>query len=89
MEDRKSSKGSEKNGYSENDLPELTIADFKLIKTIGTGTFGKVVLGIKDDDPVAIKTLKKKVVIQLKQVEHILQEKDILQEIAHPFIVDL
>ena len=60
-----------------------------MIKTIGTGTFGKVVLAIKDDEPIAIKKLRKKVVIKLMQVEHIIQEKDILQEIKHPFIVDL
>ena len=59
-------------------MPELKIDDFKLIKTIGTGTFGKVVLAVKDDEPLAIKILRKKVVIQLKQVEHIQQEKDIL-----------
>ena len=44
-------------------MPELKIEDFKLIKTIGTGTFGKVVLAVKDDEPLAIKILRKKVVI--------------------------
>jgi serine/threonine protein kinase len=41
----------------------LRIQDFRLLRTIGTGTFGKVYLAIKDDKPLAIKVLKKSVVI--------------------------
>ena len=34
-------------------------SDFKIIKMIGTGTFGKVYLGLLEGSPVAIKCLKK------------------------------
>jgi len=37
----------------------------------------------------ALKTLKKNEIIRLKQVEHILSEKQILGKIEHPFIVNL
>lgn len=37
----------------------------------------------------AIKILKKKEILRLKQLEHILNEKAILTEIDHPFIVNL
>eukprot|EP00475_Leptophrys_vorax_P042518 TRINITY_DN80123_c0_g1_i1.p1 TRINITY_DN80123_c0_g1~~TRINITY_DN80123_c0_g1_i1.p1 ORF type:complete len:402 (+),score=95.02 TRINITY_DN80123_c0_g1_i1:143-1348(+) len=47
-----------------------------------------------DDDgsltevPLALKMLKKREIIRLKQVEHIRSEKEILTKISHPFIVD-
>ena len=56
---------------------------------IGTGTFGKVYLGLIDNKPVAIKCLKKHQILKMKQTEHIKQEKDILAEIDHPFIVNM
>ena len=53
------------------------------------GTFGKVYLALLDDQPVALKALKKTTIIELKQVDHIKLEKNLLAEITHPFIVDL
>lgn len=38
--------------------------------------------------PLALKMLKKREIIRLKQVEHIRSEKEILMKISHPFIVD-
>jgi len=37
----------------------------------------------------ALKMMKKSEVVRLKQVEHIMNEKAILMEVSHPFIVDL
>eukprot|EP00967_Tisochrysis_lutea_P005771 scaffold6845_cov41-Tisochrysis_lutea.AAC.2 len=37
----------------------------------------------------ALKIMKKSEVVRLKQVEHIMNEKAILMEVSHPFIVDL
>jgi serine/threonine protein kinase len=34
-------------------------SDFKIIKIIGTGTFGKVYLALIDEKPIALKALKK------------------------------
>lgn len=41
-------------------------SDFKIIKMIGTGTFGKVYLGLLEGQPVAIKCLKKNQIIKMK-----------------------
>uniref|UniRef100_A0A0G4G069 Protein kinase domain-containing protein n=1 Tax=Chromera velia CCMP2878 TaxID=1169474 RepID=A0A0G4G069_9ALVE len=72
---------------------KLTIGDFDLRTTVGTGTFGRVrvvkVKGSADRTPLAMKILKKSEVIRLKQVEHVKAEKAILQMIEHPFIVNL
>jgi serine/threonine protein kinase len=59
------------------------------MRIIGTGTFGKVYLALLQDNPVALKALKKSSVISLKQVDHVKSEKGILQEVDYPFIVNL
>lgn len=65
--------------------------DFEIIKTIGTGTFGRVCLCREKSTKKygAMKILAISDVIRLKQVEHVKNEKNILQEIRHPFIVNL
>merc|ERR1719171_1125757 len=72
---------------------QFTFADFDLRATVGTGTFGRVrvvkIKGEKDRSPFALKILKKSEIIRLKQVEHVKAEKQILEKIEHPFIVNL
>lgn len=68
--------------------------DFKILQTLGTGTFGRVRLVKHRDDPdsvepIALKCLKKSAVIKLKQIDHIKSEKKVLAAIDHPFIVCL
>ena len=41
-------------------------SDFKILRMIGTGTFGQVYLGLLDNTPVAIKVLRKTQVLMLK-----------------------
>ncbi|KAJ3353528.1 hypothetical protein GGF32_002974 [Allomyces javanicus] len=67
------------------------LADFDLMQTLGTGTFGRVHLArLKGTAQYfAMKVLKKTEVVRLKQVEHINSEKAILSRIYHPFIVNL
>ena len=65
------------------------ITDYQLVRIIGTGTFGKVYLAILDGKSYALKMLNKKKIIELKQVDHIKNEKNILQSVQHPFIVNL
>lgn len=69
--------------------PNRQITDFNLIRVIGTGTFGKVYLALLDGKPLALKALKKTQIINLKQVDHIKLEKNILAQVYHPFIVNL
>nr|AAY84715.1 protein kinase A catalytic subunit [Lymnaea stagnalis] len=66
--------------------------DFDRIKTLGTGSFGRVMLvQHKGENKAyyAMKILDKQKVVKLKQVEHTLNEKKILQSINFPFLVKL
>jgi len=64
---------------------------FYLILT-GIGTFGKVVLSqdTETGDYYALKVLALHDIIKMKQMEHIRNERDMLQAVrGHPFIVNL
>ena len=70
--------------------------DVENIKTIGTGTFARVFLcrpkqsiQRSSSEYFALKVLSMHDVIRLKQVDHVKNEKNILTEIQHPFIVEL
>ncbi|XP_052274279.1 cAMP-dependent protein kinase catalytic subunit alpha isoform X1 [Dreissena polymorpha] len=65
--------------------------DFERIKTLGTGSFGRVMLVQRKENKeyYAMKILDKQKVVKLKQVEHTLNEKRILQAITFPFLVSL
>ncbi|KAF9162565.1 hypothetical protein BGX20_001681 [Mortierella sp. AD010] len=74
-----------------NSRPQCSLADFELLETLGTGTFGRVYLTKfrQDNSYYAMKVLKKTEVVRLKQVEHINSEKQILAQVHFPFIVNL
>ncbi|WKX90456.1 hypothetical protein Q1695_009367 [Nippostrongylus brasiliensis] len=71
-----------------------SLDDFDRIKTLGTGSFGRVML-VKHKQTgnyYAMKILDKQkasIVVKLKQVEHTLNEKRILQAIDFPFLVNM
>jgi len=67
------------------------LEDFDLLKTLGTGSFGRVMLvqHKANKEYYAMKILDKQKVVRLKQVEHTLNEKRILQAISFPFLVSL
>ncbi|KAG2206179.1 hypothetical protein INT46_007174 [Mucor plumbeus] len=71
--------------------PSFGLQDFELQDTLGTGTFGRVYLSkfVPSSKYYAMKVLKKSEVVRLKQVEHLLSEKQILSSVRFPFIVDL
>ncbi|KAI8641702.1 camp-dependent protein kinase 9 [Parasitella parasitica] len=71
--------------------PSFGLKDFELQDTLGTGTFGRVYLSkfTSTNKYYAMKVLKKSEVVRLKQVEHLLSEKQILSSVRFPFIVDL
>ncbi|CAN8028440.1 unnamed protein product [Ixodes persulcatus] len=68
-----------------------TLDDFDRVKTLGTGSFGRVMLVQHKEkkDYYAMKILDKQKVVKLKQVEHTLNEKRILQAVDFPFLVRL
>ncbi len=79
-----------------NPQPNFALADFELVDTLGTGTFGKVLLAkLRGADPrpqssyYAVKILRKSDVMRLRQIEHTLLEREVLSHVAHPFIVNL
>jgi len=75
----------------------LSVEDFELVRTLGTGTFARVWLvrlanpRPEDRDKVfALKVLRKVEVIKLKQVDHVNHERAVLADVAgHPFITTL
>lgn len=68
-----------------------SIDDFQLLKVVGRGSFGKVYMARKKDDNkiYAVKTLKKDFIIRTNQVNNTKIERDIMQQISHPFVVKL
>jgi len=70
---------------------QYELDDFIILQTIGVGSFGRVHLArLKaNGEYYALKVMKKEDIIQYKQVEHILNEKHILEEINHPFIINI
>ncbi|XP_074643618.1 cAMP-dependent protein kinase catalytic subunit 1 isoform X2 [Tubulanus polymorphus] len=68
-----------------------SLDEFERIKTLGTGSFGRVMLvqHKQNKEYYAMKILDKQKVVKLKQVEHTLNEKRILQAVSFPFLVNL
>jgi len=70
----------------------IKLEDFDLDRTIGTGSFGRVmIVNLKRERSkrYAMKMLKKENIVKMKQVEHTLNERKILSAIDFPFIVKL
>lgn len=71
----------------------LSIDDFQLLKVLGKGSFGKVMLVRKIDDSsgrlFAMKTLRKAALLKRNQVAHTATERYILQKLKSPFLVHL
>lgn len=70
---------------------KVTFENFEFLKTLGKGTFGKVILCREKatSSLYAIKILKKEVIIKKDEVEHTLTEKRVLQSTNHPFLISL
>jgi tRNA A-37 threonylcarbamoyl transferase component Bud32 len=89
-----SSSNSAVSAKKEGEEDKLDVTDFDLLKVVGQGAFGKVMLvrkkeGVSAGQIYAMKVLKKSVVAAKGQVEHTKSERSILCEIRHPFIVRL
>eukprot|EP00937_MAST-01D_sp_MAST-1D-sp2_P004679 g4679.t1 len=69
----------------------VTMEDFSLVRVLGRGSFGKVMLVRKVGDQrlYAMKSLVKRKMSKLKQSEHVVTERRVAQRIRHPFLVNL
>lgn len=69
----------------------LSTQDFKKEIDLGKGSFGKVckVIHRSTSQPYAIKFMEKNKIIQLKMVDQLKNEIDIMQAVQHPNIVKL
>lgn len=75
-----------------NEYSNLTLFDLETRGTLGVGGFGRVELVTLKNDPdksFALKKLKKKVMVDQQQQEHVLNEKHIMQACDSPFICKL
>lgn len=80
-----------KNLYRDKTISSYNISDFSIIRKLGSGSFGKVVLAkIKNDNNLyAIKVIDKRAVIKGKHFQYVHNEKRILQSLNFPFVVYL
>lgn len=70
---------------------KYTLTDFKIERTLGTGSFGRVhlVQSKHNQRYYAVKVLKKQQVVKMKQIEHTNDERRMLQRCKHPFLITL
>eukprot|EP01132_Coremiostelium_polycephalum_P002161 gene2161-2660_t len=70
---------------------KVGVEDFDLLNVIGKGSFGKVMQVRKKDTGriYAMKVLNKKNILERKEMDHTRAEKNILQKLIHPFLVNL
>ncbi|KAI1879504.1 hypothetical protein JX265_002458 [Neoarthrinium moseri] len=70
---------------------KYSLNDFDILRTLGTGSFGRVHLVQSKHNQrfYAVKVLKKAQVVKMKQVEHTNDERRMLGEVKHPFLITL
>lgn len=70
---------------------KYSLGDFEVLRTLGTGSFGRVHLVQSKHNQrfYAIKVLKKAQVVKMKQVEHTNDERRMLSDVKHPFLITL
>ncbi|KAJ1565499.1 camp-dependent protein kinase catalytic subunit [Cladochytrium tenue] len=68
-----------------------SINDFHIDRTLGTGSFGRVhMVRLRSSGRFyAMKVLRKSEIVRMKQVEHTVNEKSILEKLDFPFLVSM
>lgn len=72
-------------------IKQMTLDDFSMLRVLGKGAFGKVMLAKQNStgDIFAIKVLRKKNVLEKNELAHTLTESNILAKCQHPFLTEL
>lgn len=75
--------------FGANTSGKYSLSDFQILRTLGTGSFGRVHLIRSNHNGrfYALKALKKHTVVKLKQVEHTNDERRMLSIVSHPFLI--
>lgn len=76
----------------EGENKRARVEDFEMLKVIGKGSFGRVLLGkhIATDKVYAIKVLSKEAIVRQNEAKHIMSERNVLLgNVHHPFLVGL
>jgi len=99
MEDLKTASNEDDDGVDLNNMQQAgsdsekvhRLQELNIVKTVGTGTFARVCLcrHQKSSAYYALKIMSKAELIKLKQVEHVRNEKKVLEQANHPFLVRL
>ena len=89
MNEESNPKEKEKSKTETDSPKEITIGDYIIKKTIGSGTFSTVKLGIHriTQKKVAIKILDKNKIESRDDLERIIREMQILTEMHNPFVI--
>jgi len=78
---------------SNTNTKKMKLSDFEILKLLGKGTFGKVLLvkskSPNDNNYYAMKILQKKEVKKRKQEEHTKSERDLMVKLSSPFILNI
>jgi len=82
---------SQQKGGSNGTSKAVGVQDFELLNVIGKGCSGKVIQVRKKDTGriYAMKVLNKKNILENNELEHTRTEKNILQKLVHPFLINL
>ncbi|KAH8374391.1 hypothetical protein KR200_009828 [Drosophila serrata] len=85
-----SGRPSNKSLEFDNEYSHVAISELKKIATLGCGAFGRVDLVSYNQKALALKIIKKIEVVKQDQIEHVYNEKNVMNKCRHsPFIVEL
>jgi len=80
-------------GTTDKKHSQIKLDDFQLGRTIGKGRYARVciahLVGELQRLPICLKVLKKRDVLALEQAEHVINERNVLNSVAHPFIIQM
>eukprot|EP00943_MAST-04B_sp_MAST-4B-sp1_P006712 g6712.t1 len=75
-----------------NEYKNLKLTDLQEIAMLGSGTFGRVTLVCirgKKDESFALKAMQKAQIVEFRQQKNVQNERDLMVEADHPFILRL